>query len=194
MIEQDYVPSGQDISKIRSHEVEIREKTFEFGLDFYTVVDGPAFPCERSQWATCYKGRDHDAMLFVVALSDYNKFGGDESVNCLAESIVQFEEIVADESFQNTLVILIFNKTDVFRILLKEVPLQQYFPDYEGGDDFDLACQFVSERFFDVFRAFPTRIPMCVHFTSLYDSDCVNKLVKESCIQIVDAAHWLDRV
>lgn len=92
-------------------------------------MDGPAFPCERSQWATCYKGRDHDAMLFVVALSDYNKFGGpsslfailfsflgDESVNCLAESIVQFEEIVADESFQNTLVILIFNKTGALQL------------------------------------------------------------------------------
>jgi len=59
----------------------------------------------------------------------------DDKTNRLKESLEEFEKIINSEWFQNSLVILVMNKCDLFKEKIKKVPLKNTFDNFDGGDD-----------------------------------------------------------
>jgi guanine nucleotide-binding protein G(i) subunit alpha len=58
-----------------------------------------------------------------------------------------------------------------------KIDLKKYFSDYEGGNDFEKACQFIEEKFHDINKFDPKRIH--VHFTCATDSKDVDRVFNE---------------
>jgi len=61
--------------------------------------------------------------------------------------LILFESISNSRWFLKTSIILFLNKIDLFRVKLQTAPLNKYFPDYYGGNDYNSAVHFLSEQF-----------------------------------------------
>ena len=87
------------------------------------------------------------AILFVTAISEIDQvLVEDEKQNRLMESLMIFEDICNKPYFRNTSMILFLNKIDLFEEKIERVDLQELFPDYDGGANFEVACQFIRKQ------------------------------------------------
>jgi len=65
----------------------------------------------------------------------------------MEESLTLFGSIVNSAWFTRTSIVLFLNKIDIFRKKLQTVPLEKYYPDYEGGADPGKAAKYILYRF-----------------------------------------------
>jgi guanine nucleotide-binding protein subunit alpha len=65
----------------------------------------------------------------------------------MQEAMTLFESVANSRWFVKTAIILFLNKIDLFRAKLPHSPLSVTFPEYEGGADYDAACEFLLEKF-----------------------------------------------
>jgi guanine nucleotide-binding protein G(i) subunit alpha len=88
------------------------------------------------------------AIVFVVSLSEYDlKCYEDDSTMRMKESLVLFDEICNSKFFQNTPIILLFNKDDLFKKKIQNVDLKCCFEKYEGGKDYNNALKYIEVMF-----------------------------------------------
>ena len=86
---------------------------------------------ERRKWISAFDGVS--VILFFVNLSEFNlTLEEDSATNRMRESLKLFHDIVNHRSLNETPVILVFNKTDLFREKLAHVKLVDFFSDYLG--------------------------------------------------------------
>jgi len=114
---------------------------------------------ERKKWIHCFE--NVTAIIFMTAISEYDQtlFEDESAVrgpiqprlttlqNRMQESLTLFESVCNSSWFANTSVIVFLNKIDLFREKLKRVPLNKFFPDYTGGDNYDAACDYILNKF-----------------------------------------------
>ncbi|PRP73188.1 guanine nucleotide-binding protein alpha-1 subunit [Planoprotostelium fungivorum] len=132
--DSNFIPSLDDVLRIRARTVGISEIHFKIENRSFTLVDVGGQRSERRKWMHCFE--DVTAILFCVALNEYDlKLFEDEDVNRMVESLELFEQIANSQWFASTAIILFLNKMDLFREKIKKVPLQDLFPEYEGGVD-----------------------------------------------------------
>lgn len=88
--------------------------------------------------------------------------------NRMLESLVLFDSVVNSRWFVRTSIILFLNKVDLFKQKLERIPLNEYFPDYSGGDDVNRAAKYLLWRFNQVNRAhlnlYPQLVPPMASF------------------------------
>lgn len=65
--------------------------------------------------------------------------------------------------------ILFLNKIDLFAEKLPHSPLGDYFPDYNGGDNYDLACEYLLHRFVSLNQNAATK-QIYAHYTCATDT------------------------
>ncbi|KAI9469641.1 MAG: G protein alpha subunit [Benjaminiella poitrasii] len=141
-----YIPTDQDILRSRVKTTGISESRFTFGTLTYRMFDVGGQRSERKKWIHCFE--DVTAVIFMVAISEYDQsLIEDESVNRMQEALTLFDSICNSRWFEKTSTILFLNKTDLFCDKLITSPLERYFPDYEGGSDYDSACDYLTQRF-----------------------------------------------
>ena len=58
-------------------------------------------------------------------------------------------QILNSKWFNDTSMILFLNKKDLFEMKLKKNPLNKYYSEYAGGDNFDAACKFFKDKFME---------------------------------------------
>src|SRR5438045_1806222 len=86
---------------------------------------------ERKKWIHCFEAVT--CIIFCVALSEYDKVLLEvNTMNRMEESLHLFGSIVNSAWFTRTSIVLFLNKIDIFRKKLLTVPLERYYPDYEG--------------------------------------------------------------
>ncbi|CEO95345.1 G-protein alpha subunit [Plasmodiophora brassicae] len=141
-----YVPTQQDVLRVRVPTTGIQEKPFTASQTKFKMIDVGGQRNERKKWLHCFEGVT--GVLFVVSLSEYDQgLYEDDSVNRTTESLSLFEQICNSPFFKDTTIVLFLNKADIFREKLKTSPLSHRFPAYDGGDDFDKACAFMMAEF-----------------------------------------------
>lgn len=101
-----------------------------------------------------------DVLLYIISLSDYDEcLWEDPSVNKMKEAIETFDKTINQEWFQETPIIVIFNKEDLVR---KKIPqkdtLKEAFPDYKGGKDPDKAIKFIQDLFLSLWKGPPNNL------------------------------------
>jgi len=112
----------------------------------YRMLDVGGQRSERKKWIHCFE--NVTAILFLVAISEYDQnLIEDETVNRMQEALTLFDSICNSRWFVKTSIILFLNKIDLFQEKLPHSPIANYFPDYEGGDDYDLATEYFLKRF-----------------------------------------------
>ncbi|KAG0294945.1 guanine nucleotide-binding protein subunit alpha [Dissophora globulifera] len=143
---QNYIPTDQDVLRSRVKTTGITETTFDIGDLTYRMFDVGGQRSERKKWIHCFE--NVTAIVFLVAISEYDQLLlEDETVNRMQEALTLFDSICNSRWFVKTSIILFLNKIDRFREKLPISPMRNYFSDYEGGDDYDEAAQYILHRF-----------------------------------------------
>jgi len=65
--------------------------------------------------------------------------------------------------------ILFLNKIDLFAEKLPRSPLEDYFPDYTGGSNYDAACDYLLHRFVSLNQSAATK-QIYAHYTCATDT------------------------
>lgn len=145
LCEEKYIPTEQDVLRSRVRTTGIVENSFEIDGNKFRMFDVGGQRNERKKWIHCFEGVT--AVIFVAAISEYDQvLYEDESTNRIEEALTLFNQICNSKWFEKTAMILFLNKSDLFRIKIESVPLQQYFKDYEG-EGYDEGCKYLVEQF-----------------------------------------------
>lgn len=140
------MPNDQDVLRSRVKTTGITETTFIIGDLTYRMFDVGGQRSERKKWIHCFE--NVTTILFLVAISEYDQLlFEDETVNRMQEALTLFDSICNSRWFTKTSIILFLNKIDRFKEKLPVSPMKNYFPDYEGGDDYAAACDYILNRF-----------------------------------------------
>ncbi|KAF9377538.1 guanine nucleotide-binding protein subunit alpha [Podila verticillata] len=163
----DYTPTDQDVLRSRVKTTGINETTFLVGDLTYRMFDVGGQRSERRKWIRCFE--DVTAIVFLVAISEYDQLLlEDETVNRMQEALTLFDSICNSKWFVKTSIILFMNKIDRFREKLPISPMVKYFDDYDGGNDFESASQYILNRFVSLNQSDTKQI--YTHFTCATDT------------------------
>jgi guanine nucleotide-binding protein G(i) subunit alpha len=168
MADSRYMPTDQDILRSRVKTTGITETTFKVGELTYRLFDVGGQRSERKKWIHCFE--NVTALVFLVSLSEYDQMlYEDESVNRMQEALTLFDSICNSRWFVKTSMILFLNKIDLFAEKLPRSPLGDYFPDYNGGDNYDAACDYLLHRFVSLNQSAATK-QIYAHYTCATDT------------------------
>jgi len=169
MSAHNYLPTDQDILRSRVKTTGITETTFKVGELTYKLFDVGGQRSERKKWIHCFE--NVTALVFLVSLSEYDQMlYEDESVNRMQEALTLFDSICNSRWFVKTSIILFLNKIDLFAEKLPRSPLGDYFPDYQGGDSYDAACDYLLHRFVSLNQSAATK-QIYAHYTCATDTN-----------------------
>ncbi|KAM7344059.1 guanine nucleotide-binding protein G(q) subunit alpha isoform X1 [Lucilia cuprina] len=146
----DYLPSVQDILRVRVPTTGIIEYPFDLEEIRFRMVDVGGQRSERRKWIHCFE--NVTSIIFLVALSEYDQilFESDNE-NRMEESKALFRTIITYPWFQNSSVILFLNKKDLLEEKIMYSHLVDYFPEYDGPQrDAIAAREFILRMFVDL--------------------------------------------
>ncbi|XP_017008411.2 G protein alpha q subunit [Drosophila takahashii] len=146
----DYLPTNQDILRVRVPTLNILE--YPFALDGYVIrmVDVAGQRNMRRKWIHCFS--NVTSIMFLAALSEFDlSLAECQNDNRMKESIALFRTIVSFPWFQNASMILFLNKQDLFETKIRTTHLVDYFPEYDGPKQDSQAAQgFILRMFLKV--------------------------------------------
>lgn len=143
-----YVPSEQDVLRTRAPTCGVAQHTFSWGEMDVNVFDVGGQRGQRKKWINCFE--DVTAVIFVASLSEYDqKLEEDNESNRMVESLKLFQAINELRWFEDTATIIFFNKEDIFREKLRTSKISDYFPEYQGDNDFISAAKFIEEMYLE---------------------------------------------
>ncbi|WWC89358.1 uncharacterized protein L201_004280 [Kwoniella dendrophila CBS 6074] len=172
--QQDYMPTDQDILRARVKTTGITETHFRIGELTYKLFDVGGQRSERRKWLNIFDSVT--ALVFLIAISEYDqKLYEDETVNRMQEAMTLFESVANSRWFTKTSIILFLNKIDLFRAKLAVSPLQNTFPEYRGGSNYDAACAFLLEKFVGLNKN-PSK-SIYAHYTDATDTKALSFVI-----------------
>ena len=114
----DYKVTHNDILKMRIRTGGLNSINVNVGDSIFEIWDVGGMRSERNKWQCLYG--NVNVLIYVVGLTHYcNVLFEDCGVNAMNESIKCFENIVSNNSFKDSMVVLLFVKNDLFRNYLK---------------------------------------------------------------------------
>ncbi|VDP89335.1 unnamed protein product [Echinostoma caproni] len=127
----DYVPTLQDILRVRVPTTGIVEYPFDLDSIIFRMVDVGGQRSERRKWIHCFESVT--SIMFLVALSEYDQvLVESDNENRMEESKALFRTIISYPWFQESSVILFLNKKDLLEEKIMYSHLVDYFPEYDG--------------------------------------------------------------
>jgi GTPase SAR1 family protein len=177
----DYIPSIDDILRVRVRSTGIEEADFNLKGTVFKFIDVGGQRSERRKWIHCFDSVT--AILFCASLIGYDQvLREDNKTNTMKEALNLFDAVVNDDLFHNSTIILFLNKTDLFHEKIAQVNLNQCFIEYSGGADYDKASQFIASRFLEL-RA--NDVHVFVHFTCAIDTDNISHVINDVKLHIL---------
>ena len=149
ILDPSYTPNEQDVLQSRVQTTGIIETTFTSDNVTYQLFDVGGQRSERRKWLHCFD--DVEAVLFVAALSEYDKtLTEDGTTNRMEESLNLFQAICVNKFFDSSSIVLFLNKLDLFTEKVNNTNrhLRLFFPQYTGSDhDVSAAKEFIKDQF-----------------------------------------------
>ncbi|XP_062854706.1 guanine nucleotide-binding protein subunit alpha-14 [Trichomycterus rosablanca] len=144
-----YVPTEQDILRVRVPTTGIIEYPFDLENVIFRMVDVGGQRSERRKWIHCFE--NVTSIIFLVALSEYDQVLVEcDNENRMDESKALFKTIITYPWFQQSSIILFLNKTDVLKEKITYSHLGNYFPEYTGPQgDPKPAQEFILKMYLD---------------------------------------------
>uniref|UniRef100_A0A3Q0S7C7 Guanine nucleotide-binding protein subunit alpha n=1 Tax=Amphilophus citrinellus TaxID=61819 RepID=A0A3Q0S7C7_AMPCI len=179
-----YLPTLQDILRVRVPTTGIIEYPFEFSKVIFRMVDVGGQRSERKKWIHCFEGVT--SIIFLAALNEYDQvLYESENDNRLCESLALFKTITSWLWFQESSIILFLNKTDLLEEKIQQSHLKTYFPDYNGPkQDAESAKKFILQMYVGLHT--DRHKPLYSHYTCATDTENIRivfKSVKDTLLQ-----------
>ncbi|KAJ3435960.1 guanine nucleotide-binding protein g(o) subunit alpha [Anaeramoeba flamelloides] len=144
----EFLPNTEEILKCYLPTAHIVMEEIVFNEHIWKSYDLPGMREDRKQWPSVYNAVN--LVCFVVALSEFDmSLRESTGENRLRDSLNEFSNICSSPWFTNTQIILIFNKTDIFKKKLQKVELHSSFPEYNGDNSYHDAFEFIKSKFLD---------------------------------------------
>ncbi|TSO88120.1 Guanine nucleotide-binding protein subunit alpha-14 [Bagarius yarrelli] len=135
-----YVPTEQDILRVRVPTTGIIEYPFDLDNVIFRMVDVGGQRSERRKWIHCFE--NVTSIIFLVAVSEYDQvLVESDNENRMEESKALFKTIITYPFFQQSSVILFLNKTDILNEKIVYSHLATYFPEFTGPQGDPKAAQ-----------------------------------------------------
>jgi len=166
-----YLPTQQDILRVRIPTTGINEYTFVLSSVRFRIVDVGGQRSERRKWIHCFE--NVTSIIFLAALNEYDLILYESQNNCqnrMEESQALFETIITCQWFENSSVILFLNKIDLLEEKVMYSNLIDYFPEYDGpANDPISAREFILKMYEDL-NPDPEK-SLFSHFTCATDTE-----------------------
>nr|XP_046231274.1 guanine nucleotide-binding protein subunit alpha-14-like [Scatophagus argus] len=171
-----YIPTLQDILRVRVPTTGIIEYPFDLSKVLFRMVDVGGQRSERRKWIHCFE--NVTSIIFLAAISEYDQvLYESEDDNRLSESIALFKTIISYPWFQNSSIILFLNKTDLLEEKITQSHLVTYFPAYTGPRcHAESAKDFILKMYKDQHREHHK--PLYTHFTCATDTENIRVVFK----------------
>jgi len=150
LLEKEYVPSTEDVLRLCS------KTTYSYGHTVY--IDGFKFRLldtaskrddRKNLWPKLMS--EAEVVLFIASVADYDlNLLEDPNTNRMQESLQVWKEVVNDPSLAETDVILLLNKADLIRDKIQCIGLNNFFPEYTGGKDYEKAIDFIKQKYHEL--------------------------------------------
>lgn len=181
----DYLPTQQDILRVRIPTSGIIEYPFEIGNDLFRIVDVGGQRSERRKWIHCFE--NVTSIIFIVAISEYDQhLAEDDNCNRLEESRNLFKTIATLSWFDKSSMMLFMNKNDIFEEKIMHFHLKNYFQEYNGRKgDSEAARIFIRNLFVNVLDT-ESETVIYPHFTCATDTENITFVfaaVKDTILQ-----------
>lgn len=185
LTQPDYLPTLQDILRVRTPTTGIIEYPFDLDSIIFRMVDVGGQRSERRKWIHCFE--NVTSIMFLVALSEYDQvLVESDNENRMEESKALFRTIITYPWFQNSSVILFLNKKDLLEEKIMHSHLVDYFPEFDGPKkDAQSAREFILRMFVDL-NPDPDKI-IYSHFTCATDTENIRFVfaaVKDTILQL----------
>ncbi|XP_034412812.1 guanine nucleotide-binding protein G(q) subunit alpha-like [Cyclopterus lumpus] len=126
-----YLPTQQDVLRVRVPTTGILEYFFEVENARFRMVDVGGQRSERRKWIHCFE--EVTSIMFLVAISEYDQVLAESvRVNRMEESMALFQTIITSKWFHESSVMLFLNKIDLLEEKILHSHLVDYFPEYDG--------------------------------------------------------------
>ncbi|XP_073334819.1 guanine nucleotide-binding protein subunit alpha-14-like [Pagrus major] len=171
-----YIPTLQDILRVRVPTTGIIEYPFDLSKVIFRMVDVGGQRSERRKWIHCF---EHvTSIIFLAALSEYDQvLYESKNDNRLTESLALFKTILSYAWFQESSIILFLNKTDLLQEKITQSHLATYFPNYTGPQcDAESAKKFILQMFSQ--QHGQRHKPLYQHFTCATDTENIRVVFK----------------
>ncbi|KAJ1085912.1 hypothetical protein NDU88_006036 [Pleurodeles waltl] len=150
--EDGYVPTKEDILKIRMPTTGINEYCFCVNKTNLRIVDVGGQKSERRKWIHSFQ--NVNSLMFLASLSEYDqRLEENNKENRMRESLALFNNILRLPYWKETNSIILFlNKTDILEEKICTSDLKDYFPKFTGPrKDAEAAKEFILKMYMDVF-------------------------------------------
>ncbi|KAF8383766.1 odr-3 [Pristionchus pacificus] len=173
--EPGFRPTEQDILFSRVATTGVVEVKFKIKELDFRVFDVGGQRSERRKWIHCFD--NVESIIFITAISEYDQvLFEDESTNRMIESMQLFNSICNSSWFLSTAMILFMNKKDLFMEKIKRVNITTAFPDYEGGQNYEEAVNFIKQKFAEL-NMNPDKKTIYMHETCATDTNQVQLVI-----------------
>lgn len=171
-----YIPTLQDILRVRVPTTGIIEYPFDLSKVIFRMVDVGGQRSERRKWIHCFE--NVTSIIFLAALSEYDQvLYESENDNRLRESLALFKTILSYQWFQESSTILFLNKTDLLEEKITQSHLTTYFPAFNGPQcDAESAKKFILQMYRE--QHGERHKPLYTHFTCATDTENIRVVFK----------------
>ncbi|XP_061589696.1 guanine nucleotide-binding protein subunit alpha-14-like [Cololabis saira] len=171
-----YIPTLQDILRVRVPTTGIIEYPFDLSKVIFRMVDVGGQRSERKKWIHCFE--NVTSIIFLAALSEYDQsLYESKTDNRLNESLALFKTILSYRWFEESSTILFLNKTDLLVEKIAQSHLATYFPEYTGPrGDAESAKKFILKMYVE--RHSGRHKPLYNHFTCATDTENIRVVFK----------------
>ncbi|KAM4527583.1 guanine nucleotide-binding protein subunit alpha-14-like [Odontesthes bonariensis] len=172
----EYIPTLQDILRVRVPTTGIIEYPFDLTKVIFRMVDVGGQRSERKKWIHCFE--NVTSIIFLAALSEYDQvLYESENDNRLVESLALFKTIHSYQWFQESSTILFLNKKDLLEEKITGSHLATYFSDFTGPrGDAESAKRFILKMYVDRHTEHPK--PLYSHYTCATDTENIRVVFK----------------
>ncbi|XP_029024624.1 guanine nucleotide-binding protein subunit alpha-14-like [Betta splendens] len=171
-----YIPTLQDILRVRVPTTGIIEYPFDLSKMIFRMVDVGGQRSERKKWIHCFE--NVTSIIFLAALNEYDQvLFENETDNRLKESLALFQTILSYSWFQQASTILFLNKTDLLEEKIKGSHLRTYFPEFSGPQgNADAAKKFILDMYVEKHSGHQK--PLYTHYTCATDTENIRVVFK----------------
>ncbi|XP_014899532.1 guanine nucleotide-binding protein subunit alpha-11-like [Poecilia latipinna] len=172
-----YLPTQQDILRVRVPTTGIIEYPFDLENVVFRMVDVGGQRSERRKWIHCFE--KVTSIMFLVALSEYDQVLAESShENRMEESMALFETIIKYEWFSDSSIILFLNKMDLLKEKIMYSHLVDYFPEFKGPQqDAEAGQKFILDMFLSL--NVDDEKTIYPHFTCATDTENIQIVFKD---------------
>ncbi|KZS98320.1 G-alpha-domain-containing protein [Sistotremastrum niveocremeum HHB9708] len=179
----DYIPSVDDILRVRLQTLGVVEHSFNINLGGRAVnwmlYDVGGARGQRHSWAPYFD--DANAIIFLAPISAYDQYlEEDYRTNRIDDSLQLFTTICSNKLLRSCHLILLLNKTDVLRTKLAAgIKVKKYITSYGNRpNEYEEVAEYFRAHFMQVHRRndIGKRV-LFTHFTSTIDTKSTQKII-----------------